>query len=674
MGELKSTIYHSLVNRISGIRLRYHQYRLKNPGSLGRIKAWCYLCGLNLQYYLFRREELGLPAQYGYYETKRLAREESFQAFGQKPKELARRLLAYDVITFDVFDTLIFRPFSCPSDLFFFVGIRLGYRNFAQLRREAEGTARKEHFERTGNWEVTFEEIWEVLSRQTGIDKEIGMNCEWETELQFCFPNPYFREVLKILSEEGKTLVAASDMYLERKKVEKLLEKNGILVFRQVFVSSEEGSSKQEGTLYERIRTEYGKEKRYAHVGDGTFSDVRMAGKHGFHPFWYPNVQEEGNHYRPMDMSAITGSMYRGLVNIRLHSQCEIYPMLYEYGYVYGGLLALGYCQFIHRFVREHGITRILFLARDGDILKQVYERLYPEETTVYVFWSRAAALKLCADYDKQDFFRRFLFHKVNQGYTQEQIFESMELSDMLEGFLEECSGKAGEEFTEKRAGACREYLLGNWEKVLSHYREQQKAAGTYFTGILKNVKKAAAVDIGWAGSGALALKTLVREEWKLDTEVYALIAGTNTWHNAEPDTSEGFFFTGQMESYLFSQRHNRDLWKFHNLNRDHNIYLEMLFASPTPSFKGFALSEEGKLVFRFGEQEQYPEKIRQIQTGILDFVEDWKRFFGSFKEEGWGTVSGRDAYAPVLCMLEDVRYQKALKKECSWNTNRNVE
>src|SRR5699024_4452324 len=114
-----------------------------------------------------------------------------------------------------------------------------------------------------------------------------------------------------------------------------------------------------------------------------------------------------------------------------------------------------------------------------------------------------------------------------------------------------------------------------------------------------------------------------------------------------------------------------RDLWKFHNLNRDHNIYLEMLFSSPTPSFKGFALSEEGKLVFRFGEQEQYPEKIRQIQTGILDFVEDWKRFFGSFKEEGWGTVSGRDAYAPVLCMLEDVRYQKALKKECSWNTNR---
>ena len=80
-----------------------------------------------------------------------------------------------------------------------------------------------------------------------GIDKEIGMNCEWETELQFCFPNPYFREVLKILSEEGKTLVAASDMYLERKKVEKLLEKNGILVFRQVFVSRKREAPSRKG-------------------------------------------------------------------------------------------------------------------------------------------------------------------------------------------------------------------------------------------------------------------------------------------------------------------------------------------------------------------------------------------------------------------------------------------
>lgn len=44
-------------------------------------------------------------------------------------------------------------------------------------------------------------------------------------------------------------------------------------------------------------------------------------------------------------MSAVTGSMYAGLVNIRLHCGLKSYTAFYEYGYVYGGLLALGYCR-----------------------------------------------------------------------------------------------------------------------------------------------------------------------------------------------------------------------------------------------------------------------------------------------------------------------------------------
>ena len=37
----------------------------------------------------------------------------------------AKGLMAYDVISFDVFDTLLFRPFSSPSDLFMLAGERL---------------------------------------------------------------------------------------------------------------------------------------------------------------------------------------------------------------------------------------------------------------------------------------------------------------------------------------------------------------------------------------------------------------------------------------------------------------------------------------------------------------------------------------------------------------------
>ena len=55
------------------------------------------------------------------------------------------------------------------------------------------------------------------------------------------------------------------------------------------------------------------------HVGDNLHSDVRMAEKAGIAALWYPGPQEAGGPYRARDMSAVTGSMYAGLVNIRLH-------------------------------------------------------------------------------------------------------------------------------------------------------------------------------------------------------------------------------------------------------------------------------------------------------------------------------------------------------------------
>ena len=43
---------------------------------------------------------------------------------------------------------------------------------------------------------------------------------------------------------------------------------------------------------------------------------------------------------------------------------------------------------------------------------------------------------KMTARYFKYDYFRRFLFHKVNQNYSLDDIFDTMELGDLLEGFL----------------------------------------------------------------------------------------------------------------------------------------------------------------------------------------------------------------------------------------------
>lgn len=70
-------------------------------------------------------------------------------------------------------------------------------------------------------------------------------------------------------------------------------------------------------------------------------------------------------------MSPVIGGAYRGIVNAHLYNGKDQYSMEYEYGFIYGGLFAAGYCHFIHTYCKLHQIKKILFLSRDGDILSR---------------------------------------------------------------------------------------------------------------------------------------------------------------------------------------------------------------------------------------------------------------------------------------------------------------
>ena len=91
-----------------------------------------------------------------------------------------------------------------------------------------------------------------------------------------------------------------------------------------------------------------------------------VGAKLGYPDFQRLRVEAER---RARDMSAVVGSLYRGVVNGKLHNGSQAYSPLYEYGYVYGGLFALGYCRFIRAWAEHSGADRLLFLSRDGEAL-----------------------------------------------------------------------------------------------------------------------------------------------------------------------------------------------------------------------------------------------------------------------------------------------------------------
>ncbi len=760
----KNELYNILVNRHPGISSRYHKFHDGLTG-MHKVFSWLYLLWLNFAYYILQCRFLGKIPQMEIYEEKRLnCKKSESEAYLQSHPELsvdtfAEQLSQYDVISFDVFDTLIFRPLSLPTDVFYLIGQELGIMDFRNIRIWAEWDARVKYNEKEGNMEIGLADIWDNLEEDVGIASNQGQELEMAFEQKLCYANPFMLAVWRALKERKKKIIIVSDMYLPEKCIRRILESAGFTGAEKIYISSEYHKSKADGKLYREVLQDWHrdvddkKQLSIVHVGDNPHSDQKQAVRAGMDVYPYQNVNKNVLLYRAFDMSPLIGSAYRAIISNWLYAGVTEHSMEYEFGFIYGGLFVLGYCGFIHDYCVKNKINKLLFLSRDGDTLKQAYDYLYPEENTEYVYWSRKAAVKLEAVYDKHDYFRRFIYHKMNQDYTIHEVLHSMEL-DFLEERLpewkniwtekakeQERASKAlaykqlreddtiglvkekvkkqiakdfaeenlsrkrqnrfvdlrpGDKLTDKNGYLLRQFIEANWEQVLEAYSVQHTAAKAYYGKVLEGAEHAAAIDIGWAGSGAMTLRHLVLQEWKISCKVVGIIAGTNTVHSAEPDASESFLQSGQLVSYLYSQGHNRDLLKKHDANKDYNVFWELLLASPTPQFKGFY---EGQLrteetygisknadekhsgdyqylkdldiTLAFGRYDANQQGIREIQRGILDFVMEYRKRFKDFPY--MFQISGRDAYAPMLVAASHKeKYLKAIENRFSLEINVN--
>ena len=308
------------------IRQRYHRF---HDGTAGvkKVVSWVYLLGLNFCYYVLFCRFLGEQTEIPVYEEKKppCAESESVLANHDRKSvsETVSFLMQYDVISFDIFDTLIFRPFSEPTDLFFFLGEKTGILDFKRLRMQAEADARAQKYKEEKHYEITLSDIWSRLENEIGVTKEQGMQMEQALEMEFCYANPFMQQVFTQLREHGKRIVITSDMYLSKAFLSELLQKNGYGGYEELYVSCEYEKSKAEGSLYEVVKRAYPDTDSMIHVGDNPVSDVKNAKKHGFEVFYYPNVNRNALLYRSYDMSAVVGGAYRGIVNNKLYNGTE---------------------------------------------------------------------------------------------------------------------------------------------------------------------------------------------------------------------------------------------------------------------------------------------------------------------------------------------------------------
>ncbi len=644
---IRQALFNKLVNKDDGIKKSYLDSRQANPNK--RFLSYGLLLKLNIRKYVLHKNiDTGLDPDK---DKKNSYVAESLSHDIDTEKMLAA-IIGYDVLSLDVFDTLILRKTASPEDVFYWLEDKLSYPGLREIRIKAESEARYNRFAAHGDTEVTIEEIWFLVEKWTGIPAVCGMDAEWDSELELCFANPFFVRLLEKIGNDIETVIC-TDTYWSDRHIKELLNNCGYKGNFSVYSSCDYRRSKADKRLYKVISGKL-KGKRVIHIGDNYSSDVLNAKRSGIKTYYYPNVQKSLSEKRAQDMSPLVSSMYSGIINTYLYNGTAKVGREFELGFVYGGLLVTGFCNYIRDYSQSHGIEKILFLSRDGDILKKAYDSLFPEdkEKTEYVLWSRLAGLKACAKWCKPMYIDRMIRHKTNSGYRIGAIMETMEVADMLPLLLEEKHLK-GDEFLDNGSAAILiDFIYSHWDTVLAHYEEQTDNATEYLIKTVDKKKSVAVIDVGWAGSGPMMIKKLLKESGS-ECDIYGIMAGSSGLMLSGKDLPVVELGKGDINCYIFSPMFNRDIWKHHDVGKGHNLVIEIILSANKPSLRSFDQSEDGSFIFSEGSETDIAD---EIQNGIMTFVDIYKKH--PFRRYG---ISGADAYAPINLIINDAKFIKEL-------------
>ena len=138
------------------------------------------------------------------------------------------QLVPFTYVSFDIFDTLMFRTVSDFRMIHQMVaklyeeqyGISLPL--YPKQRMDAEIKARNVW----GRNEVNMDMIFEYLSEYSEEERNRLRFLEEKCEIDNCISNPLMIEVWKWCRDNGKKIVIITDMYLPRRVLDTILAKN----------------------------------------------------------------------------------------------------------------------------------------------------------------------------------------------------------------------------------------------------------------------------------------------------------------------------------------------------------------------------------------------------------------------------------------------------------------
>ncbi len=310
-----------------------------------------------------------------------------------------------ELVTFDVFDTLVFRRVDRPVDAFALIGRALRESGalggamtpamFGAVREAAEKRAREQRQALDGGVEIDLHDIYDAFPRWP-LDQAVTVDdlvaTEVEVERGLLVPDLEVVAFLEAIKAEGTRIAGVSDIYFRAETLRDLLQVprvGTLLEGVELFVSCEMGFGKGSG-LWDRAAEVFGvAPERIVHFGDNPVDDVDKALAAGVRACGFQQrdapladikaaerrLRETVARPRPLEWRNTTDPAGLYAMRGKAIAQAE-QPRsrlhYWRYGATVLGPVLSGFAQWVAREAAWAGMTRVGCLMREGTLLSEL--------------------------------------------------------------------------------------------------------------------------------------------------------------------------------------------------------------------------------------------------------------------------------------------------------------
>lgn len=516
-------------------------------------------------------------------------------------KEQMRQLVnESDVVSIDLFDTLIMRQVLFPTDVFELVDYRIREKGiiieeFCKKRLESE-----KYLAQFGA--PTLIDIYTYMFEKYAIREispEALAELEWSIDYELVLPRQELCDFLAEVYNMGKNIYIVSDTYYSKSQLTDLLKKCNISAYTDIFASCEFKTGKT-GQLFEILKDKI-EGKSCLHIGDDIVADIENAEKHGINTcriysglellehagylgLW-DSIDELANRIK---VGMFVAKIFNSPFQFETEERRISVKNAYDIGYLFFAPMISDFVLWYAEQIRKYELKNIWSCARDGYLIQKMYDELHEDTPSVYFLTSRTAAIRAGVE-SIEDI--EYVSEMKFSGTIEEQLAERF-------GIYNQSNADA--------YGKTKESLLDYSSEILDRALKCRDNYKIYIDGLDVKEGDIAFFDFVAKGTSQMYVERLVKNHLK------------------------GLYFLRLEEEHM--RQKGLDIISFYTQGEkdssaifDNYYILETILTSPMPSVKEF--DEQGNPCY--AEETRKKEDIicfQETQEGIFDYFKTYLR------------------------------------------------